>query len=220
MKVMRQLNRLAAGTAVAAIAAVAGAGLAQADGMPGKRVVDEKPWDGGGLDSGVHSGWQWSTYDTAYTSFPTSWGVDHDFPVVGGQIGIQHQFGQIVVGVEAAGTAAYLDNHGSTDCPNPAFSCTARFDNVLTIGPRLGYAMGKWMPYITGGSHAASARSHDTRILKANQATFFSQAASRKTAGTSAVVLRWLCRTDGPWVSNIATTISAIRSTIPTRQLA
>jgi hypothetical protein len=39
MNVIRRLNRLAAGTAVAAIAAVAGAGLAQADGMPGKRVV-------------------------------------------------------------------------------------------------------------------------------------------------------------------------------------
>ena len=61
MKVMRQLNRLAAGTAVAAIAAVAGAGLAQADGMPGKRVAYEKPWDWGGLYFGVHSGYQWSS---------------------------------------------------------------------------------------------------------------------------------------------------------------
>ena len=34
-----------------------------------------------------------------------------------------------------------------------------RFDDVLTIGPRLGWAMGKWMPYLTGG-YANAAFSH------------------------------------------------------------
>jgi opacity protein-like surface antigen len=156
MKVMRQLNRLAAGTAVAAIAAVAGAGLAQADGMPGKRVAYEKPWDWGGLYFGVHAGWQWSSIDVDFPLFGSSFGVQHDSPVAGGQIGLQHQFGQIVVGIEAGLTSAYQNNPGSDPCPNAALTCSARLDNVLTVGPRIGYAAGKWMPYITGGYANAS----------------------------------------------------------------
>jgi opacity protein-like surface antigen len=159
MKVMRQLNRLAAGTAVAAIAAVAGAGLAQADGMPGKRVAYEKPWDWGGLYFGVHSGYQWSSVNVENPAFPPGFSFDHDSMVVGGQIGLQHQFGQIVVGVEGNLTTTYQNNPGSTTCfaPGPQLTpgglgnCSARLDDILTIGPRLGFAMGKWMPYITGG---------------------------------------------------------------------
>jgi opacity protein-like surface antigen len=71
--------------------------------------------------------------------------------VVGGQIGIQHQFGLFVLGLEGTLTTAYRDDHASTDCPNAAFTCAARFDDVITVGPRLGWAMGRWMPYITGG---------------------------------------------------------------------
>jgi opacity protein-like surface antigen len=150
MNVMRQLNRLAAGTAVAALAAFAGVGLAQADGMPGKRVVYEKPWDWGGFYFGVHSGWQWNDFDAFVPGVPI-FSVGHDSPVVGGQIGIQHQFGGFVLGVEGTLTTAYRDDYASTDCPNVLFTCAARFDDVLTVGPRLGWAMGKWMPYLTGG---------------------------------------------------------------------
>jgi opacity protein-like surface antigen len=153
MNVIRRLNRLAAGTAaVAAIAAVAGAGLAQADGMPGKRVVYEKPWDWGGLYFGVQSGWQWSSdINVQNPFFPPGYTVDHDSPIVGGQIGIQHQFGQIVVGIEGSAIFTYQNNASSDTCPNPAFTCAARLDDILTVGPRVGYAAGKWMPYVTGG---------------------------------------------------------------------
>ena len=151
MKVMRQLNRLAAGTAVVALAAFAGAGLAQADGMPGKRVAYERPWDWGGFYFGVHSGWQWSDIDSTSVTGVPLFSVSHDSPVVGGQIGIQHQFGQFVLGVEGTLTTSYQNDYASTPCPNILFTCAARFDDVLTIGPRLGWALGKWMPYITGG---------------------------------------------------------------------
>jgi opacity protein-like surface antigen len=161
MKVMRQLNRLAAGTAVVAFAAFAGVGLAQADGMPGKgkRVAYEKPWDWGGLYFGVHSGYQWSSVNVENPAFPPGFSFDHDSMVVGGHIGIQHQFGQIVLGLEGSLTSTYQNNPGSTTCfaPGPQLTpggtgnCSARLDDMLTIGPRLGWAMGKWMPYLTGG---------------------------------------------------------------------
>jgi outer membrane immunogenic protein len=159
MKVMRKLSTLAAGTAVAAIAAFAGTGLALADGGPGKRVVYEKPWDWGGLYFGVHSGYQWSSVNVQNPAFPPGFGFDHDSMVVGGHIGIQHQFGAIVLGVEGNLTTTYQNNPGSTTCfaPGPQLTpgglgnCSARLDDILTIGPRIGYAMGKWMPYVTGG---------------------------------------------------------------------
>jgi outer membrane immunogenic protein len=176
MKVMRKLSTLAAGTAVAAIAAFAGTGLALADGGPGKRVVYEKPWDWGGLYFGVHSGYQWSSVNVENPAFPPGFSFDHDSFVVGGHIGIQHQFGAIVVGVEGNLTTTYQNNPGSTTCfaPGPQLTpgglgnCSARLDDILTIGPRLGYAMGKWMPYITGGyanaAHHFYGRTINTQI--------------------------------------------------------
>jgi outer membrane immunogenic protein len=168
MKVMHQLSKLAAGTAFVALAALSGAGVAQADGGPGKRVVYEKPWDWGGLYFGAQAGWQWSSIDVGFPLFGTGFSVDHDSPTVGGQIGIQHQFGQIVVGVEGNLITTYQNNPGSTLCPNIAFNCSARLDDILTVGPRVGFAMGKWMPYITGGyANAAStyvARTAGTQV--------------------------------------------------------
>jgi outer membrane immunogenic protein len=158
------------GSAVLALAALAGVGAAQADGYkrPGK-VAYEAPYNWGGFYFGVHAGWQWSDIDA---SFPAGanpalqvvgvpgagFGVTHDSPVVGGQIGLQHQFGQLVVGVEGSYTTAYRDNYGSDLCPRQIalFECVARFDDVMTIGGRLGWAMltdccKNFLPYVTGG---------------------------------------------------------------------
>jgi len=175
MKVMRQLNRLAAGSAVLAVAAVASVGIAQADGMPGRaRVAYETPWNWSGFYFGVHSGFAWTDFDAAFVSGIPNFGVSHDAPVVGGQIGIQHQWGNIVLGVEGSLTTAYRDDHASTDCPPPnnlAFTCAARFNDVLTVGPRLGWAMGKYMPYLTGGY--ANARFAEKISIKASSSNPF-----------------------------------------------
>jgi outer membrane immunogenic protein len=155
MKVVRELSKIAAGSAFVAAAAFAGAGSASADGMPsrGPAVVYEAPSNWSGFYFGVQSGWTWSSIDTTYVNgggiFHNSW--DHDTPTVGAQIGLQHQFGQIVLGVEGDVSSAFRDRDAVEVCPNPVVSCHARFDDVLTAGGRLGYAMGKWMPYIAGG---------------------------------------------------------------------
>jgi outer membrane immunogenic protein len=163
---MSKLSKLAAGSVIAATAALGGASVALADGYSAKpKVAYERPSDWSGVYFGLHSGYQWSNYDASYTNFPTSWGVSNDGPVVGAQLGIQHQFGQIVLGVETSITFAVRDDFGSTLCPNPAFTCTARFDDVYTIGGRIGYAAGHWMPYVTGGY--AAARFEDERRFTA-----------------------------------------------------
>ena len=169
MKVLNKVGSLLAGSTVVAVAAFAGAGLAQADGYGGKgKVVYERPSNWSGLYFGVHGGWVWSDIDA---NFPggnpaativgvagQGFGVSHDAPIVGGQIGLQHQFGQLVVGVEGSFSTAYRDNPAVDLCPKQTialFNCVARFDDVLTVGGRLGWSLGKWMPYVAGGYASA-----------------------------------------------------------------
>src|SRR2546430_711274 len=98
MKVMRKLNRLAAASAVVAGTAFASIGIAQADGGPApRRVVYEQPSNWSGFYFGVHSGWQWSQLDASIDGVSV-FKVEHDSPVVGGQIGLQHQWGNFVLG--------------------------------------------------------------------------------------------------------------------------
>ena len=69
MKVMRQLNRLAAGTAFVALAALTGASVAQADGAPSKgRVVYEKPSNWSGLYFGAQAGWSWTDVGSEFVT--------------------------------------------------------------------------------------------------------------------------------------------------------
>jgi outer membrane immunogenic protein len=154
----------AAGAFVATSAAVNADGMAKAP-----QVVQQAPTSWSGLYFGVHSGWQWSTdVNVQNPAFPPGFTVDHDSPVVGGQIGIQHQFGQIVVGVEGSLTTTYQNNPGDAPCPAAGSTCSARLDDVLSVGPRIGWAMGKWMPYVTGGYANAAyhfvARTNGTQV--------------------------------------------------------
>jgi outer membrane immunogenic protein len=77
----------------------------------------------------------------------------------GGLIGYNRQFNKWVVGIEASAAYVWLDdadNTGSFSVPGSI----STFQNVhtsfdtnylLTVGPRIGYAYCKWLPYVTGG---------------------------------------------------------------------
>jgi outer membrane immunogenic protein len=157
---MKVVCKLAAGLALAASAVVVSVGIAQADGAAARAApTAAAPTSWSGLYFGVHSGYQWSSVNVQNPTFPPGFDFDHDSAVVGGQIGLQHQFGLWVLGIEGGLTTTYQNNPGSTTCfaPGPQLTpgglgnCSARLDDILTIGPRLGYAMGNWMPYVTGG---------------------------------------------------------------------
>lgn len=145
---MYNLSKLAAGSVIAAAAALGSAGVALADGYAPKRAVYERPADWSGVYFGVSSGWQWSSIQVGPVFNPET---DHDSALVGAFLGVQHQFGAIVLGVEGGWNSAFRNNTGNYVCPNPAFSCEVRMDDVLTIGGRAGFAAGHWMPYVTGG---------------------------------------------------------------------
>jgi opacity protein-like surface antigen len=167
MQVRRVLREAVAGSLVVAVAAFASTGLALADGMPrGKAVVYEAPSDWSGFYFGLHSGFVWSGIDGSFVNPPPeSWSLDHSVQLAGAQVGIQHQFGNVVLGVEGTLSAGYRNNAASTPCLTCAAGTqlTGRFDDVITVGPRLGWAMGKWMPYLTGG-YASGAFTHQATL--------------------------------------------------------
>ena len=169
MKVLNRVGTLLAGSTVVAVAALAGAVSAQADGYePKGRAVYERPYNWSGLYFGVHAGESWSQIDATFPDGNPAativgvagqgFSVSHSAPIVGGQIGLQHQFGQVVLGVEGSFSSAFQNNPGVDLCPKQTialFNCVARFDDVLTVGGRAGWSMGKWMPYVTGGYASA-----------------------------------------------------------------
>jgi outer membrane immunogenic protein len=140
-----------------AVAAIGSAGLALADGYtPPRKVTYERPADWSGFYFGLHSGYQWTSTDNTLSgpglAGPGPFSVDYDDWSVGGHIGIQHQFGTIVLGVEGNIDSLFRDKPGNTLCPgNATLNCNMRVDDIISVGGRIGYAAGHWMPYITGG---------------------------------------------------------------------
>jgi opacity protein-like surface antigen len=153
---MYKVSKLAAGSVIAATAAIAGASVARADVYEPRKVVYERPLDWSGVYFGVGSGYQWSSIDVSNVLSITS---DHDQAFVSAHLGAQHQFGAIVLGVEGGWMTTFRDNDGSSEaCGSPPVltpggiaSCSARLQDIFTIGARAGYAAGKWLPYVTGG---------------------------------------------------------------------
>src|SRR5262249_35440347 len=81
----------------------------------------------------------------------------HNSGAVGGFVGVQRQFGQIVLGLEGG----YLAGFGRTSLGvTPAISiftvgdtgtAQAKLRDIWSVGGRIGWAAGNWMPYLTGG---------------------------------------------------------------------
>ena len=151
---MFKLNKIA-GSVIAVTAILGSASVALADGYaPKGRVAYERPTNWSGFYFGVGSGYQWSGTDIGLAAVPglTIAEVDHDSFIATAFAGVQHQFGVVVLGVEAGWNSTFRDEPGSTPCIVPgALACTQRLNDMLTVGGRLGYAAGHWMPYVTGG---------------------------------------------------------------------
>jgi outer membrane immunogenic protein len=82
--------------------------------------------------------------------FSTSGGL------IGGTIGYNYQIGQIVAGAEA--DYAWSNIKGSTGVGCAAPGCTTELRSFGTVRGRLGYAIDRFMPYITGGLALADVR--------------------------------------------------------------
>ena len=128
------------------------------------------------LCGGVNLGYAWTDVTGRYYNFvgPTEcFDTSPDTGALGAHIGLQHQFGQFVLGIEGAySTTHVFDNWTggtlgpSASClavnPTPT-TCEARVDHVWTVGPRLGFTPhDRSLFYVTGGIAWGEV---DTRLL-------------------------------------------------------
>jgi outer membrane immunogenic protein len=102
-------------------------------------VVPNSTWNGFYVGANGGGAWGSSTW-SGFSSFNTSGGL------VGGTVGYNRQFGQIVGGVE--GDLDWANIQGGGVC---TFGCQTTNNWLGTVRGRLGYAGGTWMPYVTGG---------------------------------------------------------------------
>jgi outer membrane immunogenic protein len=217
---MYKVSKLAAGSVIAATAALGGASVALADGYSAPRVAYERPADWSGVYFGVSSGYQLSEIPIHFTDFGTKIKTHHDDALVDAHLGLQHQFGVIVVGVEGGWASTFrTNNENEVSCPNPAFQCSARLNDILTLGGRLGYAAGRWMPYVTGG-HANAGWDFNARTVQAFGATLAETAHGRTGVGISVAAWSGPYRRVGVPASSTATTSSTVgQRTITTPRL-
>lgn len=144
---MPTFRKLVLGTILSVAAAVVS--------MPAS-AQDYNRW--GGLYFGANAGWQSTDFDWKWDNPLVTTGAEtpqHDNGIYGGHVGFQHQWGQIVVGVETAfsGTGRFGSGFdGSTCNVNAVYACEGGLRNLFTIGPRIGWAPSdQWLLFATGG---------------------------------------------------------------------
>jgi outer membrane immunogenic protein len=150
-------------TAAAAAALLAGAYTARADGMPPAPAAYKPPSLWTGFYVGFESGWDWDSVE--FKSFTNSrlhstW--DRDVVNAGIFVGYQYQWRSLVLGVEANLIGNEFDD-SHDDAVRGRFgtctfgvgagvwNCVGKITDVVTVGPRLGWVVGDFMPYATGG---------------------------------------------------------------------
>jgi outer membrane immunogenic protein len=94
--------------------------------------------------SGGGGGWGHSDFSAPLSSgnFNTSGGL------IGGTLGYNYQVGQAVLGLE--GDVSWSNIRGSSTCAG--LSCGTRNNWLSTARVRAGYAVDRFMPYVTGGA--------------------------------------------------------------------
>lgn len=125
--------------------------------------AEERNWSGVYLGGNI--GWANTTYSSELQGFPGNLVTgEQDTGIAGVHLGYQHQFQKLVVGVEVSlSTTQLFDKYSDriaggtpsclgTNVAGPLFSCEAGMQNLVTLGPRLGWAIdSNWLVYGTGG---------------------------------------------------------------------
>jgi len=140
---------LLAGVGVLAlgIASVTAADIRRRPPPPAKApAYVEPPFSWTGPYVGINGGYGFGRSDfsapLASGSFDTSGGL------VGGTLGYNYQMGQAVFGIEGDVDASWMK--GDATCGGLA--CETKNSWLGTVRGRLGYAVGRFMPYVTGGA--------------------------------------------------------------------
>jgi outer membrane immunogenic protein len=127
-----------------------------ADGLPSAQYGGYKDaygpvYNWTGVYGGLHAGYLDGTQDLKFPGPGGNLSIDFDGAAVGGQLGIQYHFpSNIVAGAEVSYTGSGT-SHGKKACLNSAFTCGGNAKNEVQVVGRLGYAVGRFLPYVKGG---------------------------------------------------------------------
>ena len=106
-------------------------------------------WTGFYLGVNGGGGWGHSRHD-----FEAAGTTTGDYRIrgatVGGTLGANLQAGGLLIGLE--GDMNWSDIGGSDSCPNVNFTCRTRNKWLATARGRVGYALDRFLPYITTGA--------------------------------------------------------------------
>ena len=144
---MKNILLATVGVLALGVTAASAADIPRRQAPPPAAVYTPPPlYNWSGIYVGINGGGGWGTSDYsapfASGSFDTSGGL------VGGTLGYNWQMGQVVVGLE--GDLDWSNMRGSSVCGGIT-TCETRNDWLGTVRGRLGYAMDRFMPYVTGG---------------------------------------------------------------------
>ena len=120
-------------------------------GLKDDRVAVAAPFKWTGVYVGGQGGSVWGDAEASFANFPGQ-GYETGFAgwLLGGQIGYNHQVGQIVIGVEA--DIARANGAGASPCPNGfVFTCQAELHTLASFSGRAGVLWGRALIYAKGG---------------------------------------------------------------------
>ena len=109
--------------------------------------------DWSGFYAGVHAGYGWAETDAEFTNgFPGAVDLDLDGFFGGGQIGYNFVFGSgLLVGVEADFSFAAIDGSDTVDIGPGPTTVSMEINSMGSVRGRVGYAMDRFLPYVTAG---------------------------------------------------------------------
>jgi len=111
------------------------------------------PFSWSGFYLGVNGGYLWGNSD--WTVGPTTFEVAPKGFLAGATLGYNIQTGNWVWGIE--GDIDYVNAKGTSDAAI-CNGCTFEDTWLATVRGRVGYAFGRWLPYLTGGGAFANAK--------------------------------------------------------------
>lgn len=139
---MKRFTLAAAGLLAAAMAAPA---IAADLPTPYKAPLYAAPFNWTGFYVGINGGYALGTSSWSARGLTTS-DFDANGAMVGGTIGYNLQTSQLVFGIEGDLAYSWLKGSDGSAC------CETRNDWFATVRGRLGYAIDRLMPYVTGGA--------------------------------------------------------------------
>jgi len=160
---MKKLLLASVGMLALGVASASAADIARRAVVAPAQPVYVAPFSWTGAYVGINGGYGWgnSNFSAPFPSgsFNTTGGL------VGGTLGYNWQVNQIVFGVEGDIDASWIK--GSSICGG--LSCQTKNTWLGTVRGRLGYAVDRFMPYVTGGLAVGDINNTITGLGTANE---------------------------------------------------